>query len=141
MVLFVFFFKQKTAYELRISDWSSDVCSSDLTIAVRRVRTAARRARSHPIALGSRRAWPLPHVRRADRSLSFARRGGLGADRRARARADARDGGLAMGAVRLVATAAPIARRAALLVARPAQRAAGGRGAAVRGNSVRCGSA
>src|SRR3546814_16438427 len=25
-----FFFKQKTAYELRISDWSSDVCSSDL---------------------------------------------------------------------------------------------------------------
>src|SRR3546814_2095128 len=29
--MFVFFFKQKTAYEMRISDWSSDVCSSDLT--------------------------------------------------------------------------------------------------------------
>src|SRR3546814_5517130 len=29
LVLF-FFFKQKTAYEMRISDWSSDVCSSDL---------------------------------------------------------------------------------------------------------------
>src|SRR3546814_4236812 len=29
-LLFFFFFKQKTAYELRISDWSSDVCSSDL---------------------------------------------------------------------------------------------------------------
>src|SRR3546814_740838 len=29
-VLFFFFFKQKTAYEVRISDWSSDVCSSDL---------------------------------------------------------------------------------------------------------------
>src|SRR3546814_7935189 len=28
--MMVFFFKQKTAYELRISDWSSDVCSSDL---------------------------------------------------------------------------------------------------------------
>src|SRR3546814_3579092 len=28
-----FFFKQKTAYELRISDWSSDVCSSDLLVA------------------------------------------------------------------------------------------------------------
>src|SRR3546814_9995901 len=28
-----FFFKQKTAYEMRISDWSSDVCSSDLTRA------------------------------------------------------------------------------------------------------------
>src|SRR3546814_18942785 len=27
----IFFFKQKTAYEMRISDWSSDVCSSDLT--------------------------------------------------------------------------------------------------------------
>src|SRR3546814_2866567 len=29
-MIFFFFFKQKTAYELRISDWSSDVCSSDL---------------------------------------------------------------------------------------------------------------
>src|SRR3546814_6232013 len=29
----VFFFKQKTAYEMRISDWSSDVCSSDLETA------------------------------------------------------------------------------------------------------------
>src|SRR3546814_10474989 len=30
---FFFFFKQKTAYEMRISDWSSDVCSSDLVPA------------------------------------------------------------------------------------------------------------
>src|SRR3546814_20444017 len=30
--MFLFFFKQKTAYEMRISDWSSDVCSSDLDI-------------------------------------------------------------------------------------------------------------
>src|SRR3546814_5561178 len=29
--LLFFFFKQKTAYEMRISDWSSDVCSSDLS--------------------------------------------------------------------------------------------------------------
>src|SRR3546814_3314053 len=29
---FFFFFKQKTAYEMRISDWSSDVCSSDLVV-------------------------------------------------------------------------------------------------------------
>src|SRR3546814_7220812 len=29
-LFFCFFFKQKTAYEMRISDWSSDVCSSDL---------------------------------------------------------------------------------------------------------------
>src|SRR3546814_4356158 len=30
--LFFFFFKQKTAYEMRISDWSSDVCSSDVSL-------------------------------------------------------------------------------------------------------------
>src|SRR3546814_157789 len=37
-----FFFKQKTAYEVRISDWSSDVCSSDLMLAVARIlRTGA----------------------------------------------------------------------------------------------------
>src|SRR3546814_15153655 len=32
-VYIFFFFKQKTAYEMRISDWSSDVCSSDLPLA------------------------------------------------------------------------------------------------------------
>src|SRR3546814_14535605 len=31
-MFFCFFFKQKTAYEMRISDWSSDVCSSDLDL-------------------------------------------------------------------------------------------------------------
>src|SRR3546814_8263748 len=30
--MWFFFFKQKTAYEMRISDWSSDVCSSDLAL-------------------------------------------------------------------------------------------------------------
>src|SRR3546814_9145808 len=39
-LLFFFFFKQKTAYEMRISDWSSDVCSSDLD----RLQLASRRA-------------------------------------------------------------------------------------------------
>src|SRR3546814_5110761 len=34
-VMYCFFFKQKTAYEMRISDWSSDVCSSDLPAARR----------------------------------------------------------------------------------------------------------
>src|SRR3546814_1101474 len=33
-IAFVFFFKQKTAYEMRISDWSSDVCSSDLLLGL-----------------------------------------------------------------------------------------------------------
>src|SRR3546814_2301616 len=34
MCCWFFFFKQKTAYEMRISDWSSDVCSSDLATAL-----------------------------------------------------------------------------------------------------------
>src|SRR3546814_6526601 len=38
-VLF-FFFKQKTAYEMRISDWSSDVCSSDLVRTAEAARTS-----------------------------------------------------------------------------------------------------
>src|SRR3546814_4025375 len=43
MILFIvfvclfFFFKQKTAYEMRISDWSSDVCSSDLKAPARMI--------------------------------------------------------------------------------------------------------
>src|SRR3546814_5809764 len=37
MCFFFFFFKQKTAYEMRISDWSSDVCSSDLGFYFRNV--------------------------------------------------------------------------------------------------------
>src|SRR3546814_10235688 len=36
LCLFLFFFKQKTAYEMRISDWSSDVCSSDLLLRAER---------------------------------------------------------------------------------------------------------
>src|SRR3546814_7869047 len=40
-----FFFKQKTAYEMRISDWSSDVCSSDLTALVAWVRDHGLRSR------------------------------------------------------------------------------------------------
>src|SRR3546814_9499273 len=36
--MFFFFCKQKTAYEMRISDWSSDVCSSDLTLVIEQLR-------------------------------------------------------------------------------------------------------
>src|SRR3546814_5624673 len=42
---FFFFFKQKTAYEMRISDWSSDVCSSDLGVA----RHSQGRTPVHPV--------------------------------------------------------------------------------------------
>src|SRR3546814_9284899 len=34
VIVLFFFFKQKTAYEMRISDWSSDVCSSDLATTI-----------------------------------------------------------------------------------------------------------
>src|SRR3546814_12969293 len=51
-----FFFKQKTAYEMRISDWSSDVCSSDLA-AQRRTR---RRTAGRP--LGEQRGEPEPMI-------------------------------------------------------------------------------
>src|SRR3546814_16429758 len=50
MSSFFFFFKQKTAYEVRISDWSSDVCSSDL----RGAQIGVRVDRLHP-RRGSRR--------------------------------------------------------------------------------------
>src|SRR3546814_3687423 len=49
-----FFFKQKTAYEMRISDWSSDVCSSDLGDAAPAIRLSATE-RTGPRAA---RAWP-----------------------------------------------------------------------------------
>src|SRR3546814_5363611 len=46
MIFYFFFFKQKTAYEMRISDWSSDVCSSDLAelVAALLHRNEGRRA-------------------------------------------------------------------------------------------------
>src|SRR3546814_1837721 len=44
MVVGLFCFKQKTAYEVRISDWSSDVCSSDLVVLHRAGELATRRA-------------------------------------------------------------------------------------------------
>src|SRR3546814_5932747 len=48
LVSFIFFFKQKTAYEMRSSDWSSDVCSSDLD----HDRDAGAERRGGPCAAG-----------------------------------------------------------------------------------------
>src|SRR3546814_8638000 len=50
MFYWLFFFKQKTAYEMRISDWSSDVCSSDLGMQARLRDDLTRKA--HLAALG-----------------------------------------------------------------------------------------
>src|SRR3546814_3425992 len=47
-VLCFFFFKQKTAYEMRISDWSSDVCSSDLPTHVEQQHREPEPARRSP---------------------------------------------------------------------------------------------
>src|SRR3546814_11849066 len=71
---FFFFFKQKTAYEMRISDWSSDVCSSDLA--------SWRRRRSEPAALervGVRTTYPRSSLHGAQRrsNPSFARAPGM----------------------------------------------------------------
>src|SRR3546814_19002319 len=51
-VFIFFFFKQKTAYEMRISDWSSDVCSSDL-IRHADLATNAKRSRLHRVDLAT----------------------------------------------------------------------------------------
>src|SRR3546814_1816852 len=53
---FFFFFKQKTAYEVRISDWSSDVCSSDL--AVLQGHRRGRREQQLPAPYGERLLHP-----------------------------------------------------------------------------------
>src|SRR3546814_2879863 len=50
--MFVFFFKQKTAYEMRISDWSSDVCSSDLRRRRHQTFNAFRCGLQHKVACG-----------------------------------------------------------------------------------------
>src|SRR3546814_9020428 len=53
----VFFFKRKTAYEMRISDWSSDVCSSDLILPYRGLGSGI------PRALGE---WPEIRFERSE---------------------------------------------------------------------------
>src|SRR3546814_1783345 len=52
-----FFFKQKTAYEMRISDWSSDVCSSDLSASARRRRTSPAAAATGSSSAYSFETW------------------------------------------------------------------------------------
>src|SRR3546814_1137792 len=64
---FFFFFKQKTAYEMRISDWSSDVCASDLqridsaTAAVKVMQGATREIAPPAHVRMSEEDWPFWH--------------------------------------------------------------------------------
>src|SRR3546814_3193020 len=63
--VFFFFFKQKTAYEMRISDWSSDVCSSDLESTCRRgPAPRLRQPPPPPHLLTSYRSWSCPDAGR-----------------------------------------------------------------------------
>src|SRR3546814_6030000 len=66
---FFFFFKQKTAYEMRISDWSSDVCSSDLSYFRSRIVEIASpeiRAAAEPLA-----EWARLRIRLDGKPFSF----------------------------------------------------------------------
>src|SRR3546814_9882829 len=66
----VFFFKQKTAYEMRISDWSSDVCSSDL-----RHERHPRGVRRQQAGRRDRREQQLPDPREREDRLRRRRQG------------------------------------------------------------------
>src|SRR3546814_9851972 len=83
-VIVVFFFKQKTAYEMRISDWSSDVCSSDLAADL--AGRGDQRATQHRFRAGGElgdRQVRLSRQERADhadRPAVLGLAGGLGAD-------------------------------------------------------------
>src|SRR3546814_16366076 len=78
--MFVFFFKQKTAYEMRISDWSSDVCSSDLP---RRLalddsdRVALNIAPAHPAHVPDALGRVVEQVDREPDPLFLAGQGGV----------------------------------------------------------------
>src|SRR3546814_18522590 len=67
LVVVVFVFKQKTAYEMRISDWSSDVCSSDLKGRERRRIAAGRSAEAAAYTEHVRTSRAAP-ARSAERS-------------------------------------------------------------------------
>src|SRR3546814_4006686 len=67
-----FFFKQKTAYELRISDWSSDVCSSDLDEIG--IKQHARHRRLDATTLGQAKIAALANHLAAQRVTIHAQR-------------------------------------------------------------------
>src|SRR3546814_4074340 len=62
----MFFFKQKTAYEMRISDWSSDVCSSDLPAIAKAHVQQAERPISPCCAAQKIEGWPVCQSRGID---------------------------------------------------------------------------
>src|SRR3546814_1843173 len=74
--VFFFFFKQKTAYEMRISDWSSDVCSSDLNDGCPRLGDILR-----PVPAARRTpSWPADNRLAERNGRSSSRNGRSGSD-------------------------------------------------------------
>src|SRR3546814_7311018 len=71
LFFYFFFFKQKTAYEMRISDWSSDVCSSDL-----QHRRHLQRDEEHPGPDAASRAAGRPRAGRLRRRAFLPGPGG-----------------------------------------------------------------
>src|SRR3546814_13127027 len=104
-----FFFKQKTAYEMRISDWSSDVCSSDLkkadaTAAAEAERQAARIAAQEKITQARAAAAAVEAAQRREQqaiklSAQTARQAALEARRLAQTAANPSTRGVAPGSI------------------------------------------
>src|SRR3546814_1987503 len=77
--VFFFLFKQKTAYEMRISDWSSDVCSSDLVMAIYHfsAKVISRANGSSAVASAAYRAAGRLHDDRLGRDHDFSNKAGV----------------------------------------------------------------
>src|SRR3546814_5362817 len=86
IVLFLFFCEQKTAYEVRISDWSSDVCSSDLQGLALVVGVLARHAqallKAAQVEVGARDLAHDRHLRRLEIRGAGRGAGAIGLDRK-----------------------------------------------------------
>src|SRR3546814_16999177 len=70
MLVVICFFEQKTAYEMRISDWSSDVCSSDLSVDLGSLRyiTSGEMLRVHPTVSAD---WTVPMAYGATETMTI----------------------------------------------------------------------
>src|SRR3546814_5038492 len=74
LCLFFFFFKQKTAYEMRISDWSSDVCSSDLSAERRMAHVAGiQTSEAQPVAAAEWKQADVDNARHPREAVKSSR--------------------------------------------------------------------